>query len=58
MKKAKEAGQSIVEYALLIAAVALLAMPAVWYLGRQMEALFSKTAQQMEEAPPSAPTVP
>lgn len=59
MKKLKkETGQVIIEYALLVAAVALLIIPSMLYMAYAMEDLFMRTGSILDAPPPELSTTP
>ena len=47
-----EAGQGLVEYALIIALIAVIAIVAVRALGGSISGLFTKTSNQLDTATP------
>jgi Flp pilus assembly pilin Flp len=49
--KNREAGQTMTEYVLILAGIALLVILAVWLLGGQIDKLFSDTASTVDNAP-------
>jgi Flp pilus assembly pilin Flp len=49
--KNREAGQTMTEYVLILAGIALLVILAVWLLGGNIEQLFSDTASTVENPP-------
>jgi Flp pilus assembly pilin Flp len=51
--KNREDGQTMTEYVLILAGIALLVILAVWLLGGRIEGLFSDTASTVQ-APPAA----
>ena len=49
--KNREDGQTMTEYVLILAGIALLVILAVWLLGGRIEGLFSDTASTVETPP-------
>jgi Flp pilus assembly pilin Flp len=47
----REDGQTMTEYVLILAGIALLVILAVWLLGGQVDELFSDTASTVESPP-------
>ncbi len=51
--KNREDGQTMTEYVLILAGVALLVILAVWFLGGEVEDLFSDTGSTVSNPPTS-----
>ena len=51
--KNREDGQTMTEYVLILAGIALLVILAVWLLGGTISDLFSDTASTIEGGPPA-----
>jgi Flp pilus assembly pilin Flp len=49
--KNRQDGQTMTEYVLILAGIALLVILAVWFLGGAIDTLFSDTASTVENAP-------
>ena len=49
----REDGQTMAEYALILAGIAILVLLAVVFLGGEIEELFSETGNSIESAPQS-----
>ena len=49
----REDGQTMAEYALILAGIAILVLLAVVFLGGQIETLFEETGNSIESAPQS-----
>jgi Flp pilus assembly pilin Flp len=47
----REDGQTMAEYALILAGIAVLVIAAVVFLGEEIEQLFRETGNRIEEAP-------
>ena len=47
----REEGQTMTEYVLILAGIALLVILAVWFLGGEVEDLFSDTGSTVENPP-------
>jgi Flp pilus assembly pilin Flp len=53
--RSREDGQTMTEYVLILAGIALLVILAVWFLGGAVDDLFSNTASTVENAPNPTP---
>jgi Flp pilus assembly pilin Flp len=51
--KSREDGQTMTEYVLILAGIALLVILAVWFLGGAIDNLFSETGSTVSNAPGS-----